>query len=125
MESGSNERKALTHIPLIEAYFTYTSKKKLILHILVEKERFSFCLATNQPASKKSITTQRVRGLHKPELLLFSDEFLFKPSPPKFLLSCIKRTLSSVLQTCPWFAIVCRSSTAILLLFLNKVIFSG
>lgn len=125
MESGSNERKALTHTPTIEAYFTYTSRKKLILHILVRKGKI-FSLPNNKPASKKLITTQPVRALRKPKLLLSSGEFLFKTTPPNFLLSSIKRMLSFfVLHTCLWFAIVCVSSTAILLLFLKKLIFSG
>ena len=108
MELESNEKKALTHTPLIEANFTYTSRKKLILCILRQRKIFS--LPSNKPASKKPITTQPGRGLHKPKLLLSSSEFLFKTTPPKFLLSSMKTMLSVfVLQTCLWFAIVCRS----------------
>lgn len=75
--------KALTHTPFIEAYFTYTSRKKLILHKLRKRKIFS--LPSNEPASKKPITAQPGRGLHKPKLLLSYSEFLFETTSPKFL----------------------------------------
>lgn len=82
MELGSNEKKALTHTPLIEAYFTYTSRKKLILYKLRKRKIFS--LASNKPASKKPNTTHPGRGLHKPKLLLSYSEFLFETTLPSF-----------------------------------------
>lgn len=114
MESGSPEKGALTHTPLVAACRTsaknYFAKNDIfhmgISSFLFKKKKEDLSKLQQQCTNHRS---QPMRNRHNLELLFFSSELLFRTTLPSFLLSSIKAELPYVLQTYLWFAVVCLS----------------
>ena len=114
MESGSPEGGALMHYHLLpsaapkqeEMYLASPTGRRRKKDLLYDsnKRKEDILLAQKQP--------QPMRNCHHPELMLSSDQLLFKAASPNFLLSFFPYKvmfLSFVCWTCLWSSIACMS----------------
>lgn len=101
-----------SHTGIICSSFTNLSRKSLLCYPSRKKGDFSPCLATSWPMRKHCHS----------ELLLSSNETLFKTAPSKRAPFLYKSILLFVLPTCLWFITVHIFQIALPLLFPNKLI---
>lgn len=83
-------QKGEFHVHTIGHNLLYINYQKKFTLYNSAGRRKNFLLAQQQPSQWETAATQSVRSHHNPELLLHSNELLFKTDNLNFLLSSVK-----------------------------------